>query len=172
MQLKSYLWWWYIDASFLIWEHGEEKLKEFIDVLILINIFILHITPITVKREFLIVKRSALIGLAQILDLLIGVVMTWKDGYKKEAIQKSKSGNQYWEAEQSVEMIFWIRKGLFKRKHRLHLIWFIMLFLKMSGNSFYLHQSKVTKKLFSEVSIIGFKNAKSLKDHLVRAVLP
>ena len=47
-----------------------------------------------------------------------------------------------------------------------------MLFLKMSGNSFYLHQSKVIKKLFSEVSIIGFKNAKSLKDHLVRAVLP
>ena len=28
------------------------------------------------------------------------------------------------------------------------------------------------KKFFSEVSIIGFKNAKSLKDHLVRAVLP
>ena len=28
------------------------------------------------------------------------------------------------------------------------------------------------KKVFSEVPIIGFKNAKSLKDHLVRAVLP
>ena len=28
------------------------------------------------------------------------------------------------------------------------------------------------KKFFSEVPIIGFKNAKSLKDHLVRAVLP
>ena len=27
-------------------------------------------------------------------------------------------------------------------------------------------------KVFSEVPIIGFKNAKSLKDHLVRAVLP
>ena len=49
---------------------------------ILINIFILlHVTPIIVKREFLIVKRSALIGFAQILDLLIGDVMTWKDGY-------------------------------------------------------------------------------------------
>ena len=95
VELKPYLWWRFIDDIFFIWEHGEEKLKEFIDVLILINIFILHITPITVKREFLIVKRSALIGLAQILDLLIGVVMTWKDGYKKEAIQKSKSGNQY-----------------------------------------------------------------------------
>ena len=28
------------------------------------------------------------------------------------------------------------------------------------------------KKIFSEVLIIGFKNAKSLKDHLVRAALP
>ena len=31
--LKSYLWWRYIDDIFFIWEHGEEKLKEFIDVL-------------------------------------------------------------------------------------------------------------------------------------------
>ena len=31
--LKPYLWWWYIDNIFFIWEHGEEKLKEFIDVL-------------------------------------------------------------------------------------------------------------------------------------------
>ena len=28
------------------------------------------------------------------------------------------------------------------------------------------------KKVFSEVPIIGFKNAKSLKDHLVRTALP
>ena len=49
---------------------------------ILINIFIhLHVIPIIVKREFFIVKRSALIGFAQNLDLLIGNVMTWKDGY-------------------------------------------------------------------------------------------
>ena len=123
VELKPYLWWRYTDKIFFIWEHGEEKLKEFIDVLnkkhhtikfttewsktqinfldvivclengkiktdlmlslqILINIFILlHVTPIIVKREFLIVKRSALIGFAQILDLLIGDVMTWKDGY-------------------------------------------------------------------------------------------
>ena len=41
----------------------------------------------------------------------------------------------------------------------------------MSGKSlknytFYLHQ-----KIFSEVPLIGFKNAKSRMDHLVRAVL-
>ena len=49
---------------------------------ILINICILlHFTPIIVKRELLVIKHSALIGFAQILDLLIGNVMTWKYGY-------------------------------------------------------------------------------------------
>ena len=33
IELKPYLWWWFIDDIFFIWEHGEEKLKEFIDVL-------------------------------------------------------------------------------------------------------------------------------------------
>ena len=33
VELKPYLWWRYIDDIFFIWEHGEEKLKEFIDVL-------------------------------------------------------------------------------------------------------------------------------------------
>ena len=33
VELKPYFWWWYIDDIFFIWEHGEEKLKEFIDVL-------------------------------------------------------------------------------------------------------------------------------------------
>ena len=33
VELKPYLWWRFIDDIFFIWEHGEEKLKEFIDVL-------------------------------------------------------------------------------------------------------------------------------------------
>ena len=33
VELKPYPWWRYIDDIFFIWEHGEEKLKEFIDVL-------------------------------------------------------------------------------------------------------------------------------------------
>ena len=33
VELKPYLWWRYIDDVFFIWEHGEEKLKEFINVL-------------------------------------------------------------------------------------------------------------------------------------------
>ena len=35
-----------------------------------------------------------------------------------------------------------------------------------------LRPDQAHKNVFSEVHIIGFKNAKSLKDHLVRAVLP
>ena len=31
IELKPYLWWGYIDDIFFLWEHGEEKLKEFIE---------------------------------------------------------------------------------------------------------------------------------------------
>ena len=30
-EFKLYLWWRYIDDIFFLWEHGEEKLKSFID---------------------------------------------------------------------------------------------------------------------------------------------
>ena len=33
IELKSYLWWRYIDDIFLLWKHGEEKLKKFIECL-------------------------------------------------------------------------------------------------------------------------------------------
>ena len=59
---------------------GRLKQTFMLSLQILINICILlHVTLIIVKREFLIVKRSALIGFARILDLLIKDVMTWKE---------------------------------------------------------------------------------------------
>ena len=44
----------------------------------------------------------------------------------------------------------------------------------MSGKSLHLllTQDQAHKKVFSEVPITGFKNAKGLKEHLVRVVLP
>ena len=30
-EFKLYLWWWYTDDIFFLWEHGEEKLKSSID---------------------------------------------------------------------------------------------------------------------------------------------
>ena len=30
-EFKPYLWWRYVDHTFFLWEHGEEKLKSFID---------------------------------------------------------------------------------------------------------------------------------------------
>ena len=61
---------------------GRLKQTFLLSLQIPINIWILlHVTPIIVQREFLIAKRSALIALAQIQSLLIGDVMTWKDGH-------------------------------------------------------------------------------------------
>ena len=31
LELKPYPWWRYIDGIFFLWEHGEEKLKAFIE---------------------------------------------------------------------------------------------------------------------------------------------
>ena len=136
---------------------------------ILINIFILlHVTPIIVKREFLIVKCSTLIGFSQILYLLIGVLMTWKDGYYKKAIKKRKCGNKYWEVEQFVETIFWTEKGLSKKKHRLHLIWLIFLFLKMLGKSlknytFNLYQTKLIRGFSQKYLLLVLKTPRVLR---------
>ena len=60
---------------------------------ILINIFILlHVTPIIVKKEFLIVKRSALIELAQSLsfDRRCNGLKRWllERSYKEKEIRK------------------------------------------------------------------------------------
>ena len=30
-EFKPYLWWWYTDDIFFLWEHGENKLKSFTD---------------------------------------------------------------------------------------------------------------------------------------------
>ena len=65
-----------------------DRLKQtfMLNLQILINICILlHATPIIVKMEFLIVKRSLItfskFGNLEILNLLIGDIMTWKYGY-------------------------------------------------------------------------------------------
>ena len=30
-EYKPYLWWWYIDDIFFLWEHGDNKSKSFLD---------------------------------------------------------------------------------------------------------------------------------------------
>ena len=84
------------------------------------------------------------------------------------------STERYWEVEQSVDMIFWIGKGLFKKKHRLHLIWLIILFLKMWGQFLksyivYLQQTKLIRGFSQKFLLLDLKTP-SLKDHLVRTV--
>ena len=65
------------------------SLQIFIDVVIL-----LYITPTIARKKFLIVKRSGLIGFAQILHLLIKDPTIWKDGFKKGTIKKRKGRNK------------------------------------------------------------------------------
>ena len=108
IELKPYLWWRYIDDIFFLWEHGEEKLKEFIehlnekhqtikftaewsqtsikflDVTVSLiggNISTLpHVTYIIAKTEFHTVKLFTLIESVQIPVLLIKDPMTLKSG--------------------------------------------------------------------------------------------
>ena len=57
--LKPWIWWRYIDDIFMIWEHGEESLKEFIHHLNNTNPFIKFETPAkysTLSVDFLDVK--------------------------------------------------------------------------------------------------------------------
>ena len=73
-------------------------------------------------------------------------------------------------------MIFWIGKGLFKKKQVKINLTFYPVFKDVRKILKELHllltPDQAHKRVFSEAPIVGFKNAKSLKDHLVRAVLP
>ena len=136
---------------------------------ILINICILlHVTPIIVKSEFLIVKRSALIGFARILDLLIGDVMTWKEKKVRKQVLRGRAicRDDLLNREQTLQektqvtfnlTYYSVFKDVRKILKELHLL---------------LTPDQVHKRVFSEVPIIRYKNTKSLKDHLVRTVLP
>ena len=73
-------------------------------------------------------------------------------------------------------MIFWTGKGLSKEKQ----ISFNLIFYPVLKNvrkifkelHLSLTPDQTHIKVFSEVPIIDFKSAKSLKDHLIRTVLP
>ena len=126
------------------------------------------VTPIILKREFLIVKRSTLIGFARILDLLIGDVMTWKEKkvrkqvLRRRAICRDDLLNREKTLQEKTQVTFNLTyypvfKDVRKIHKELHLL---------------LTPDQVHKRVFAEVPIIRYKNTKSLKDHLVRTVLP
>ena len=85
-------------------------------------------------------------------------------------------GIKYWEVQQSAEMISWIGKGLSKRKKYFKFnLTYYLLFKGVRQILKDLHLllpvDQAHGRVFSDVHIIAFKNAKSLKDHLVRAAL-
>ena len=86
-------------------------------------------------------------------------------------------GIKYWEVQQSAEMISWIGKGLSKRKKyfKFNLTYYLLFKgVRQILKDFYLLLAvdHAHGRVFLDVPIIGFKNTKSLKDHLVRAALP
>ena len=98
--------------------------------------------------------------------------MTRNDGYKEEAIKRRKCRNKYWELEVSAEVIFGTGKGLPKKKHGIHSIWLIVLFLKMSGKylkscTFYLLQTKIMIRFSQKYVLLVLKTPRNL----VRVVL-
>ena len=69
------------------------------------------------------------------------------------------------------------RERALQENLRLDLVWLTILFLKKSGKSWknyipYLHQTKLIRRFSRGYLLLLLKNAKSVKNHLVRSVLP
>ena len=150
---------------------------------ILINIFILlHVTPIIVKREFLIVKRSALNRIFSdsiSFDRRCNDLERWllEGDYQEKEVRKQVlrgrtiCENDLLNRERTL--------SLSKKKKKIQLTFSLTYSppFKYVRNFFeelhlLLTPDQAHKTVSSEIPIIGFKNAKSLKDHLVRAVSP
>ena len=145
---------------------------------ILINIFILlHVTPIIVKRG---IPYNQMLHLHRICSDFISFDRKRNDlerwilerGCKEKEVRK-----------QVLRSRAIYRDDLLNRERTLpektqitFNLTYYPVFKKVRKTLEELHLLLTTdqahKKVFSEVPIIGFKNTKSLKDHLVRAVLP
>ena len=75
--------------------------------------------PIIVKREFLMVKRSALIGFSQIFDRRCNDLERWllEKGYKEKEVRKQALRGRSFCRDDLLN-----RKRTLQEKHRLHLI--------------------------------------------------
>ena len=140
---------------------------------ILINIFILlHVTPIIVKNEFLIVKRSALIELAQSLsfDRRCNGLKRWllERSYKEKEIRKQVLRGKAIGRDNLLN-----RERTLREKTQIAFNLTYYLVFKNLRKIFKISCLLLTPdQAHKKVLIIRFKNAKSFKDHLVRAVLP
>ena len=219
VELKPYLWWQYTDNIFFTWEHGEEKLKEFIDVLNkkhptikfiaewsktqinFLDVTVplengniktdLYVKPIDTRQCLHSsschpchckkgIPYNQMLRLNWICSDSISFDRRCNDlerwlldrGYKEKEVQKQVLRgraicredllNREKALQQKTQIKFNliydpVFKNVRKILEELHLL---------------LTPDQAHKKVFSEVPIIGFKNAKSLKDHFVRAVLP
>ena len=126
---------------------------------IAINIFtLLHVTHIITKRAFHTAKLFTLVEFVQILILLIEDVRKWliERGFSELEVRKQILRARGFSLLIWLIIIIQFSKTLKKILAELHLL---------------LTPDVVHKALFANVSIIGLKNDRSLKDHLVWAVL-
>ena len=219
IELKPYLWWRYIDDIFFLWEHGEEKLKEFIE----------HLNEKHPTIKFTAEWSQTSINFLDVTVSLIGGKIT-TDLYVKptdshQYLHSSschpyhcKKGIPYSQAlrlnricsdpssfdRRCNDLEKWlIERGYSEREVRKQVLR-ARSFSRdslLDRESTREEQNKITfnltyypafqnvkkilaelhllltpdvahKTVFTNVPTIGFKNDRSLKDHLVRAVLP
>ena len=219
IELKPYLWWRYIDDIFFLWEHGEEKLTEFIE----------HLNEKHPTIKFTAEWSQTSINFLDVTVSLIGGKIN-TDLYVKptdshQYLQSSschpyhcKKGIPYSQAlrlnricsdpssfdKRCNDLEKWlIERGYSERKVRKQVLR-VRSFSRdslLDKESTRDEQNKITfnltyypafqnvkkilaelhllltpdvahKTVFTNVPTIGFKNDRSLKNHLVRAVLP
>ena len=219
IELKPYLWWRYIDDIFFLWEHGEEKLKGFIE----------HLNEKHPTIKFAAEWSKTLINFLDVTVSLVGGNIT-TDLYVKPTDSHQylhsaschpyhcKKGIPYSQAlrlnricsdpnsfdRRCNDLEKWlIEKGYSEREVRKQIlrargfsrdslldrentreeqnkITFNLTYYPVFQNvkkllaelHLLLTPDVAHKAVFTNVPIIGFKNDRSLRDHLVRAVLP
>ena len=218
-ELKPYLWWRYIDDIFFLWEHGEEKLKEFIDELNKMHPTIKFTADWSkTSINFLDVQVSLIDGKIET-DLYVKPTDTHQylqssschPYHCKKGIPYSQalrlnricSQNKYFDKRCNDLKKWLLERGYGEKMVRQQIlraraisrdslldkedhkekqekitlnITYYPIFSKAKRILQEIHllltPDEAHKKVFSDIPVVGFKNGKSLKDHLVRAVLP
>ena len=218
IELKPYLWWRYMDDIFFLWEHGEEKLKGFIEHLnekhptikftaewsktsinfldatvslvggnITTNLYVkptdshqyLHSSchPYHCKKgipysQALRVNRICLDHNS--FDRRCNGLAKWliESGYSEREVRKQILRTRGFSRDSLLD-----RENVREEQNKITFnLTYYPVFQNVKNILAELHllltPDVAHKAVFTNVPIIGFKNDRSLKDHLVRAVLP
>ena len=162
-EFKPYLWWRYNDDIFFLCEHGEEKLKRFID-----NINKMH-PSIKFTADW---SKTSIHFLDVTLFITEGIIET-------DLNVKPKDSHQYLLSSSCHP--FYCKKGItYSQALRLNKITFNITYHPVFRDvckileelHVILASDDGHQKVFPDVPLIGFKNNENLKAHLVRSQSP